>query len=448
LLFWSWAWAIVLVLALLWDGDRNRKALVLGVYFGGLLLICTVVAVGDTPPLDLFGLTVPPFFQPLIFWAQSVAYSLFLLFFLNRRVRSVGPVLLVFTLIASIGGLLALVVMSMYAVTHALGALSASLGLSIQLVMLLVNLLGMIVLALPAWWAIGGIRRAYRTKRLSDQMLVFDAIWLFQALILCKDLIPRVGMIGWLGLASFVAYKLVSTIGLWPLAVAASRRPAAKVLLLRVFGFRKRTERLFDVLAARWRYAGPIQMIAAPDLAARTIDPGQLMDFLSGRLRHRFIIEPGDLQRRLAEIDLRPDADGRFRVNDIFCGNDTWQAAVERLMAQSDLVAMDLRGFSPQNKGCSFELQALLDIIPIPRFVLLVDNSTDLPLLRRTLAESAGRMAPASPNRGSLHPVTLLEVGNDDRCAVYALLAIADAVLVKTSDLASGPAGITPAVTG
>jgi hypothetical protein len=354
-------------------------------------------------------------------------------------------VLLVFTLVASIGGLLALVVMSMYAVTHALAALSASLGVSVQLIMLLVSLLSMILLALPAWWVIGGIRRAYRAKWLSDQMLVFDAIWLFQALILCKDLIFAVGLAGWVGLAAFVAYKLISTIGLRPLAVAASRRPAAKLLLLRVFGFRRRIERLFDVLAARWRYAGPIQMIAAPDLAGRTIDPGEFMDFLSGRLRRQFVIEPGDLQRRLAEIDLRPDADGRFRVNDIFCGNDTWQAAVERLMAQSDLVAMDLRGFSPQNRGCTFELQALLDTVPITRFVLLVDNSTDRPLLRRTLTESAGRMAPASPNSGSIDPLTLLEVGRDDRRAVDVLLAVGDAVLAGAPGPARKAAGFTPA---
>ena len=247
------------------------------------------------------------------------------------------------------------------------------------------------------------------------------------------------------GLAAFVAYKIVTIVGLRPLAAGASRRAIARLLLLRVFGFRGRTERLFDLLEARWRYAGPIQMIAAPDLAARTIDPSEFMDFLSGRLRRRFIIEPGDLQRRLAEIDLRPDADGRFRVNDIFCGNDTWQAAVERLMAQSDLVAMDLRRFSPQNKGCAFELQALLDALPVTRFVLLVDASTDQPFLRRTLADCAGRMAPASPNRASLHPLTLLEVDNDDRRAVDALMAIADGVLPPTEtphiEAAAAPSG-------
>ena len=249
---------------IVWGRDRARMALVLAMYLGGLLLICGVVAASGTPPLDLFGLSIPAFFQPLIFWAQSIIYSLFLLFFLNRQVRSVGPVLLVFTLIASIGGLLAQVAMSMYAATRALSVVSVTLGLPPSVIFLLATPLGMMVLALPAWWVIGRVRRAYEAKRMSDLTLMFDAIWQFQALILCQGLIFEAGLQGWIGLAAFAAYKLVAIISSRPLAKEAARRPAAKLLLLRVFGFRKRTERLFDVLEARWRFAGPIQMIAAP----------------------------------------------------------------------------------------------------------------------------------------------------------------------------------------
>jgi hypothetical protein len=394
-----------------------------------------VVAAGDTPPLQLYGMTVPAFFQPLIFWAHTVFDSLFLLFFLNRRVRSVGPVLLTLAVIVCLGGELGLVVMSMYVVTHAFSVAGGTLGLSVPVIFLLVVLLGMIVLALPAWWLIGQIRRAYQAKWISDQILMFDAIWLFQALILCMNLILNAGLSGWIGLTAFAGYKLVATAGARPLARSAARRPAAKLLLLRVFGFRGRTERLFDVLEARWRFAGPIQMIAAPDLAGRTIDPGEIIDFLSGRLRRRFIIEPGDLQRRLAEIDLRPDPDGRFRVNDIFCGSDTWEAAVHSLMAETDLVAMDLRGFSPQNKGCVYELQVLLDTVSASRIVVFADRSTDLPFLDRTLAECARAMATTSPNQSSRDPLTVLNVGDDDRSAVRALLSIADTALLSSRDL-------------
>ena len=241
----------------------------------------------------------------------------------------------------------------------------------------------MAVLAAPAWWMIGGIRRAYQGKWLSDQTLVFDAIWLFQAVLLSEELMHQVGLWGWVGLSAFLAYKLVAFAGLRPLAGAAAGRPIARVLLLRVFGFQRRAERLFDLLAGRWRYAGPLQMIAAPDLASSTIDPDKFMDFIGRRLHQRFIIEPADLLRRFGELDMRPDADGRFRVNEFFCGNDSWQPAVQRLMVDSELVVMDLRAFSPRNQGCLFELQSLLDIVPVARIVLLVDASTDVPFLRQ-----------------------------------------------------------------
>jgi hypothetical protein len=264
LIFWSWDWPAVLVLGLLLGRDRMRITLVLGVYFGGLLLIGAVGAARGTPALDFFGVSVPAFFLPLIAWAITIKDTPFLLFFLDRRVRSVGPVLLVFMLIVSIGWLLGVVVTSMYAVISAGVFLSRTLSLPTSIFDHLLESLGMVVLALPAWWVIGGIRRAYQAKWLSDQMLVFDAIWLFQALVLCRELSFEVGFSGLVGLAAFVAYKIVTIVGLRPLAVGASRRASARVLLLRVFGFRGRTERLFDLLEARWRYAGPIQMIAAP----------------------------------------------------------------------------------------------------------------------------------------------------------------------------------------
>ncbi|MGZ9106107.1 MAG: tetratricopeptide repeat protein, partial [Rhodoplanes sp.] len=202
LFFWSWAWPVVIVLGLLWGRDRARMGFVLGMYLGGLLMICVTVAASDTPPLDFFGVSVPPFFQPLIFWAQSVIYSLFLLFFLNRHVRSVGPVLLVFMLIASIGGLLAQVGMSTYAAWRAFSVVSATLGLPPSVIFLLATPLGMMVLALPAWWVIGRIRRAYQAKRISELTLMFDGIWLFQTLFLCQSLIFEAGLQGWIGLTA------------------------------------------------------------------------------------------------------------------------------------------------------------------------------------------------------------------------------------------------------
>lgn len=435
------AWPVVFTLALLWGPDRRRLGLLLAGYFGAMLGFCTRVALSDTSPLEVHGISLPAFAQPLYVFASEAAPTLFLLLFLNRRVRAVGPVLLTLMIILAIGSQVAMIGASTYGGLVMMSRAMAVIGDWLP-VLSAVHFLGMLLFLPLGWLAIGWLRRLYDAKAFSEQTLVFDTIWLFQALILCSSTVYAAGAAGWLGLGAFAVYKLITWIGLRPLATAASGRPPARLLLLRTFGFRRRSERFFDLLGARWRYAGPIQLIAAPDLAGRSIDPDEFMDFLSGRLRHRFIIEQDDLDRRFAELDNRPDPDGRFRVNEIFCGNDTWRPVVKRLMAESDLVAMDLRGFSPANQGCLFELQSLIDIVPAARVVLLTDKSTDGAFLRDTLAACWGSMDDRSPNRTAGGAMTLLATGGRDVAAVSALLAIADDVLV-TGEAAPAPPAAT-----
>jgi hypothetical protein len=371
--------------------------------------------------------------------AMQAAPLLFLLLFLNRRVRAIGPVLLVPMIIVGIGGEAAMVGFSTYAgmtVQRLMPFLGYGMPFQLPFLALLNtfevgHVIAMLLFLPLGWLAIAWVRYLYDRKWFSEQTLVFDSIWLLETLIVCHATVHAAGPTGWLGLSVFAVYKLITWIGLRPLATAAAGRQPARVLLLRTFGFRRR-ERFFDLLGARWRYAGPIQLIAAPDLAARSIDPDEFLDFLSGRLRHRFIIEPGDLERRFIEVDNHPDPDGRYRVNEFFCRNDTWRPAVTRLMAESDLVAMDLRGFSAGNQGCLFELQALIDAVPVARVVLLTDKSTDTPFLRRTLAECWQRMDAASPNRQPIGALTLLETGGRDVAAVAMLMRIADHVLAPS----------------
>ncbi len=218
-------------------------------------------------------------------------------------------------------------------------------------------------------------------------------------------------------------------------ARAARQRKPLRLLLLRVFNRRDRrgrvtsrrgdAERLFDLLGSRWRYAGPIAMIGAPDLASSTIDPDEFLDFLAGRLRERFILEPADVHARLAAVDDRCDFDARWRVAEFFCGNDTWRATVLGLMSRSDLVAMDLRDFGPDNQGCVFELQALVDLVPAHRVALLVDASTRRDFLEVTLDGCFGRVPATSPNaRGGAHLATI-DTTSGETAAINELLRLA-----------------------
>src|SRR4029450_5081774 len=154
-------------------------------------------------------------------------------------------------------------------------------------------------------------------------------------------------------------------------------------------------EKLLHFPAARWRYAGSIQLISATDVARGRFEPDEFLDFLNGRLASAYISDRADLDRRLSRLDLRPDPDGRFRINEFFCHSDTWKQTVRSLMAQSDLVLMDLRAFASERKGCTFELGALIDEVPLSRVTLLIDHTTDEPVLRREHAQR-GRMLSAS----------------------------------------------------
>ncbi len=423
---WTWAWPTVLALGLVWDGDRRRKRLAWVAYFGVLALISVRIAMGDTPPMQLGDVTVPPLLQGFIFWALTLSFSPFLLLFLNRAVRAIGPALLAMMLVATTASVLALVAVATPAGFSMAGKLTAALSVPPSLFVPLVILLGMLAAAPLAWWTGRLLRSAYAAKWVTDQSLMIDAIWLFQAGVLSLGLIQDLGPAGWVGLAAFGVHKAVTLAGMWPAARGARRRAPVRLLLLRVFGRQRSTERLFDLLGARWRYAGPIHMIGAPDLASSTIDPDEFLDFLAGRLRQRFILEPADLPVRLAALDEDCDFDARWRVGELYCGNDTWRDAVRALMARSELAAMDLRGFGPEKQGCVFELQALLDLVPAQRIALLVDASTRMEFLHDTVKACLARMSAGSPNALVPGRVTLLDIGGGERAAVEQLLSMAE----------------------
>jgi hypothetical protein len=239
------------------------------------------------------------------------------------------------------------------------------------------------------WLGLRWLGRQYERKLFSDAQLLVDAWWLIVTLVFAILLVDKIGWIGVpLGLLAFAAYRLVVAAGLalWQPSSNAwidNRR----LLLLRVFGFQRRTERLFDSVAQRWRWVGSVKIIAAADLATRLIGPGDLISFMGGRLRQLFVRRDHASLQRLGELDEVRDPDGRYRVNKVYCHQDSWQPALQALLATSDLVLMDLRGFSEKNQGCLFELQELVEQDRLRRTVFIVDDTTDTKLLKATLVE-------------------------------------------------------------
>jgi hypothetical protein len=185
-----------------------------------------------------------------------------------------------------------------------------------------------------------------------------------------------------------------------------------QLLLLRVFALGARSDRLFEAVRRRWLRGGSVAMIAGPDLVTSEIEPHEFLVFLSRQLTRSFVSGPEDLEARLAAMDRRPDPDGRFRVTEFFCRDDTWQLTMERLVARSDAVLMDLRSFGPGNQGCLYELGRLLDAIELDRVVFVIDATTDRAFLEQALTRLWARLAAGSPNQRAAAPaVRLMRVG-------------------------------------
>jgi hypothetical protein len=122
-------------------------------------------------------------------------------------------------------------------------------------------------------------------------------------------------------------------------------------------------------------------------------------------------------------MDRKPDPDGRFRVTEFFCRADTWQPTMQRLVAESDAVLMDLRSFSQSNQGCVYELGRLLDAIDLSRVVFVIDRTTDRAFLESELGRLWSTLAVDSPNRSAAAPTArIFEVSGPSAAETRALV--------------------------
>jgi hypothetical protein len=335
-------------------------------------------------------------------WQVNGAATVLVLVFLARPIRAIGPIVAALTVAAALG-VFATAHFANQTIIEWVGEVAGAIGLSGRWGG---NIAGLVLFGVPglvaavlAFLALRLLGRLHRARWISDQSIQADAVWLTFAVLQAPAQLP------YLGLVAFPAYKLVAWLGhrlLGPRTTEDATAP--RLLLLRVFSLGARSGRLFDAFSRLWRYKGSIRLIAGPDLANATVEPHEFLDFLAGRLQRRFITGPGVLERRLTEVESRRDPDGRFRVASFYCHDDTWRMVLRRLAGDSDLVLMDLRGFAPANQGCVYELNALLDAVPLSRILLVVDGTTDEAFLVRVLTAAWSAIGPQSPNRSDPHP--------------------------------------------
>jgi hypothetical protein len=403
--WFAFCWPIVPTVAALLAASRRRAIVMFGLYVVAGICITWVwslvnkIALGRTAIVP--SANVIAFLKFLL--QEAWLPYLIILVTGNRRVRAVSPLALAGLLVFSFSAL------AVHFATIALIDTGAAGRWAIGVVGAHISSVLFLVAALPVglacWWPLGLLGRGYERKSFSDLQLVIDSWWL---IVVFNVVVLAASDLGWkafAGLLAWVAYRIVVEILLRAWRVSADVEPAPRLLLLRVFGFQRRTEQLFDAVAQRWRFRGTATLIAGTDLVSRLIDPGDVISFVGGHLKQQFVQSSSDVTNQLRLLDHTRDPDGRFRVNKFFCHDNTWRATLNALMKRSDVVLMDLRGFSERNSGCQFELREIAANALLPTTVFVVDDSTDFKLLEASVIQTgpaATRTAHDGPSQLNL----------------------------------------------
>jgi hypothetical protein len=435
--WWTQTWPILPTLVALLVLDRPLIVRLALFYLGGgALVIALFTAGGQLLRGTLNSAPLTNVFWALVSLGWTASIPLALVAITGwRRVRAVMPLALAGTLLFALGSMFfrELLIRALNLEAFRSLFLGGAVRTSIETIQYVLFLILCLPVGWIAWRLLTLLANAFATKRFSDVQLVIDCWWaVATAEITATTLSITHGLWGIAGgIAAFAAYRLTV------FAVLRGYRPPdavrRRLLLLRVFGYQARTESLFDRVAQAWRFHGPVQLIAGVDLAMRTVDPGDLLALLNGRLAELYVRAPPDVPQRLDRLDLQPDPDGRFRINEVYCHDSTWKPALEALLDASDAVLMDLRSFSANNAGCVFELEQLVRRLASDNIVLVCDKTTDLPLLRRILGDAWAAARRDGSARGTGR-ISVVRVERDSRADV--------AVLMQRLLAAARPAGV------
>lgn len=384
-----YGWPGVLLLSLLYFPDFASRRSIAAVY-SGIVVTLSMGALFTSPDLTAQ--------QLLILWVISnVPASILIYFFINRQIRGAGVMVMFFLVLCVTGAVLMLgLAGAIPSYMLLLNKLGAMLKLNGATVFTLIPLSGILLFAIIGWFALQQVGKLYVQKKMNDNSLVTDGVMLLFALAQTLTLAFENSYWGFSGILIFIAWKIVAY-ALERMMKTKNGQPV-NLLILRVFRLGKKSERLFDRLAADWRYIGPVQLIAGPDLVTSTIEPHEIISFLRGRLSRLFCTSEIDITTRIAGLDLKPDHDSRYRVNEFFCHDTTWQTVLERLLSRTHAALLDLRSFTKLNRGCIYEIETLLKTVSLERFVIMTDSSTDHTYLSAVLGEFMRALPQGSVN--------------------------------------------------
>ena len=269
----------------------------------------------------------------------------------------------------------------------------------------------LLVIAATSVCVLFGLARAYQRKRFSDIQLANVAFWLptttaVFGLGAAASQGTSVGtMLGEVG--ALLAWTFIIMLGgrTWRRRVLRTAPPpTGGLLILRVFKRPVQSEELIDRLLSYWRFAAPVHFIAGPDLAGASIEPDEFFAFMRGQLADRFVRSAPEISAAVDRLDRERDPDGRFRVNELFCAEDTWRETVQMLMAQAGVVLLDLREYTASHAGTRYEIYQLMNVVSVDRVIVLFGSAEDTDGISTELHRAWAAMVESSPNRRLVHP--------------------------------------------
>lgn len=240
------------------------------------------------------------------------------------------------------------------------------------------------------------IWRLYQRHHIGEQTVAISLWWFYQSFWLCTlgALDEDAGWEAYLGLAPFLLFALVLTVGHRVILRRRTVHPGYHLLLLRPFVRGRRNVALLRDIVLYWRYAGAVIVISGSDLATETLEPDELIQWFRGRIAEQVLRSPSDAPVRLEGLRLSPGADGQYRVHDLICTDDAWQAAVETAARLVSVVVIDLRAFTEPDSGLAWEVQYVHGSVAAG-LVVLTDNSTNPSILEPlSRAEPPSRSTP------------------------------------------------------
>lgn len=298
-------------------------------------------------------------------------FSIYLL--LSRKTRAVAPMVMVFFVFFSVGAMTALLLLENYSI--AILSTAKQIGFNVIFSFYSFILLFAVIFSMPSFMLLFLIRYLYTSKKITDYDYLIDPIFLIFGLYSFLGPSTSNTIYYIFPFIAFFLYKLCTRLIL--INFRSMEQIRVSLLILRVFSLGQKSRTLFNDLSNAWRYIGDVKMIAGPDLAISSVEPHEFLNFITGKLKILFIRNNADLNNRLNNLDEKPDYNGRFRINEFFCQENTWKTTLSSLLHISHAVFMDLRGFSMSNHGCSHEIQEIISKVPLSRAVFAIDSNTD-----------------------------------------------------------------------